>query len=206
LLSELRFEMVGRPEKYYDLKQYFRAKAIELRDAGGQEPFLKHFKEIERESGARLPPSAYKHRAWWANSWNKPWYDAELRTEDVDMENKTLKFRYSGTASRKGKLAQLEKLKRQPEHPFPIFERARQRQMEQLGKELSEAPEADSNSGMADARRAYASTSEASKAEEHCRHPIYGALKGHIRLVAGTDLTEPADPKWGERIWGDDSK
>lgn len=29
-------------------------------------------------------------------------------------------------------------------------------------------------------------------------HPIYGALKGQIRVAPGVDLTEPADPDWGK--------
>jgi hypothetical protein len=28
------------------------------------------------------------------------------------------------------------------------------------------------------------------------RHPMFGALKGLIRISSGTDLTEPADPEW----------
>jgi hypothetical protein len=39
-----------------------------------------------------------------------------------------------------------------------------------------------------------------------CRHPLYGALKGYITFLPGVDLTEPADPEWGERAWGDDPK
>lgn len=30
------------------------------------------------------------------------------------------------------------------------------------------------------------------------RHPLFGALKGLMRVVPGTDLTQPADPEWGE--------
>jgi hypothetical protein len=29
------------------------------------------------------------------------------------------------------------------------------------------------------------------------RHPLFGALKGLVRIPAGTDLTEPAAPDWG---------
>ena len=29
------------------------------------------------------------------------------------------------------------------------------------------------------------------------RHPLFGALKGLLRIMPGTDLTRPADPKWG---------
>jgi len=30
------------------------------------------------------------------------------------------------------------------------------------------------------------------------RHPALGALKGLVRIAPGTDLTEPADPAWGQ--------
>jgi hypothetical protein len=29
-------------------------------------------------------------------------------------------------------------------------------------------------------------------------HPLFGALKGLIRVAPGVDLTEPADPEWGK--------
>jgi hypothetical protein len=29
-------------------------------------------------------------------------------------------------------------------------------------------------------------------------HPLYGALKGMVRIMPGTDLTAPADPDWGK--------
>lgn len=31
-------------------------------------------------------------------------------------------------------------------------------------------------------------------------HPLFGALKGLVRLMPGTDLTKPADPDWGSRV------
>jgi len=31
------------------------------------------------------------------------------------------------------------------------------------------------------------------------RHPLFGALKGLIRVVTGTDLTKPSDPEWGAK-------
>lgn len=30
------------------------------------------------------------------------------------------------------------------------------------------------------------------------RHPIFGALKGLVQIPPGVDLTEPADPDWGQ--------
>lgn len=32
------------------------------------------------------------------------------------------------------------------------------------------------------------------------RHPAFGALKGLMRIAPETDLTEPADPQWGQAI------
>lgn len=29
-------------------------------------------------------------------------------------------------------------------------------------------------------------------------HPLLGALKGYVQVMPGTDLTEPADPAWGD--------
>jgi hypothetical protein len=34
------------------------------------------------------------------------------------------------------------------------------------------------------------------------RHPLLGWLKGTVTIAAGTDLTEPADPNWGDSAWG----
>jgi hypothetical protein len=31
------------------------------------------------------------------------------------------------------------------------------------------------------------------------RHPLFGALKGLLRVMPGTDLTKPADQVWGQR-------
>jgi len=31
-------------------------------------------------------------------------------------------------------------------------------------------------------------------------HPLYGAMKGLIRITSGTDLTQPADPEWAGRL------
>ena len=38
------------------------------------------------------------------------------------------------------------------------------------------------------------------------RHPLIGFLKGMITVQPGVDLTEPADPDWGDIAWGDKSK
>jgi hypothetical protein len=35
------------------------------------------------------------------------------------------------------------------------------------------------------------------------RHPLIGWLKGTVQVAPGVDLTEPADPEWGDHAWGD---
>lgn len=55
------------------------------------------FREIESIIGRKLPPSAYRHRPWWANeerghSHAKAWLDAGFETEQVDMTSRTLVF------------------------------------------------------------------------------------------------------------------
>jgi hypothetical protein len=32
------------------------------------------------------------------------------------------------------------------------------------------------------------------------RHPLFGALKGLLRIMPGTDLTKPANPDWADRV------
>jgi hypothetical protein len=34
--------------------------------------------------------------------------------------------------------------------------------------------------------------------KKDARHPLFGALKGLVRIPPGVDLTEPADPEWGK--------
>src|SRR6266540_2550459 len=35
------------------------------------------------------------------------------------------------------------------------------------------------------------------------RHTLMGWMKGTVHMWRGVDLTEPADPEWGKRAWGD---
>ncbi|HYK80536.1 MAG TPA: hypothetical protein VEU95_12950, partial [Micropepsaceae bacterium] len=103
--------MAGRPEKFPALRKYLENKANEYRDSGETEPLPMTFSKIEA-LGDALPPSARKHRAWWANGGaNKPWEPAGFRTEDVDMERQTLSFRYKGDISPKGRARREEKIK-----------------------------------------------------------------------------------------------
>jgi hypothetical protein len=51
------------------------------------------FQEIERILGFSLPPSAYSHRAWWANSLSHPqagsWLNVGWKVSKVNIEQKT---------------------------------------------------------------------------------------------------------------------
>jgi len=37
----------------------------------------------------------------------------------------------------------------------------------------------------------------------HERHPLIGWMKGTLTIAEGVDLTQPADPEWGEAAYGD---
>jgi hypothetical protein len=61
------------------------------------------FREVEAVIGRKLPPSAYRHRPWWANeerghSHAKAWLGSGYLTEDVDMAGKKLVFRRNVSA------------------------------------------------------------------------------------------------------------
>lgn len=36
-------------------------------------------------------------------------------------------------------------------------------------------------------------------------HPLFGCMKGTVHIPEGVDLTEPADPEWGEMAYGRDA-
>jgi hypothetical protein len=40
----------------------------------------------------------------------------------------------------------------------------------------------------------------AQSAGEEPLHPAYGAMKGLVRIMPDTDLTQPADPEWADRL------
>jgi hypothetical protein len=179
--------MIGRRGKFDAMKRHLETIAKTFHK-GENTSYKCTFGQIEA-LGISLPPSAFRHRAWWANSYynhnkfgifvsspwarKKPWERAKFLTEQVDMKQRTVTFRYVGELSTEG----------------PPRER-----------------ETTSHGGAAEAGRSFTTERSAVVSPAICRHPLYGALKGHIRLVAGTDLTEPADPEWGDRVWGDDTK
>jgi hypothetical protein len=68
-----------------------------LRNQRAQEVPLT-FSEIEKITGAKLPPKAQHHRAWWSNNssnnvMTKVWLEAGYESARVDMSARKLVFR-----------------------------------------------------------------------------------------------------------------
>ncbi len=66
--------------------------------ASGRASIPLTFNKIERIVGAKLPPSAFKYRAWWSNNPTNSvithaWLDAGYKTANVDMAGRKLVFR-----------------------------------------------------------------------------------------------------------------
>jgi hypothetical protein len=216
--------MAGRPKKYTQFVAFLEQKAGECR-RNGIFDFTIRFEDL-RKSGIDLPPSAYKYREWWANTAArygsgaklKPWQQAGLETANVELNSRQLTFRYKGEFApeiqarrdadmRRSKEAELRALRdKVAVTPTGIFAKVNRQKIAKLEQELGATPTVQVK-GMADVSRPYAvAPGVQTDISPRCRHPIYGALKGYIRLVAGTDLTQPADPEWGQRIWGKDSE
>ena len=92
--------------KYSELERY-------LRDQPWDEIPMS-FADIERVIGAKLPPKAQHHRAWWSNNpsnnvMTKAWLNAGFRSEQVDVEGRKLVFsRTSATRFGTGKSGMAE--------------------------------------------------------------------------------------------------
>jgi hypothetical protein len=46
-------------------------------------------------------------------------------------------------------------------------------------------------------RRQQSKVERIQAAEAGARHPLFGLLKGMLRIAPGTDVSKPADPDWG---------
>jgi len=64
------------------------------------------FNEIEKIIGAKLPPSAYEHRAWWSNPTSRSdhpyaqaWLGAGWKVEEVDQLDHRVHFRRIGSSA-----------------------------------------------------------------------------------------------------------
>lgn len=75
---------------YQALADYLTSKKADFWEAS--------FSDVERKLGRPLPPSAYRHQAWWANQ-NGPghsqthgWRSVGWRTARLDLERKRVRF------------------------------------------------------------------------------------------------------------------
>ena len=63
------------------------------------------FREIEEKLGRRLPASAYRHQAWWANqtgpghSQTQGWRSVGWRTAKLDLERRRVRFERDDAAT-----------------------------------------------------------------------------------------------------------
>ena len=76
--------------KYAPLEHY-------LRDLPGyQQETTLTFEQIERILNVKLPPSAFEHQAWWANTGSHveahAWIDAGWKVETFNLGNKWVRF------------------------------------------------------------------------------------------------------------------
>lgn len=74
---------------------------VYLVEAGAEKsPLQLSFDQIERIIGSKLPESARRYQAWWANQSGQghsqaySWACAGWRTSGLDLENETVTFRY----------------------------------------------------------------------------------------------------------------
>jgi hypothetical protein len=81
------------------------------------------FDEIEEVTGAKLPPKAQRHRAWWSNNplnnvMTKVWLEAGFETEQVDMAARKLVFRRVGDSPERTVAAPASKAGARGQHPL----------------------------------------------------------------------------------------
>ena len=133
------------------------------------------FAEVEAIVGHPLPRSA-RYQAWWSNNpsnnaMTTVWLKAGFKTEDVDMERRSVVFRRVKP--------------RQPPTPVSVVQGG------------SPASSLLARLRRRDAKASDAPAPDKPAASQPC-HPAYGSMKGLIQIAPGVDLTEPADPEWGK--------
>jgi hypothetical protein len=95
--------MAASSSKYQPLTRHLaaqRSEAVRMK-----------FADIERVLGAKLPPSARAHRAFWSNNaannvMTQAWLAAGFRSAEVDLEGEKLTFRRATAVARTPGLAE----------------------------------------------------------------------------------------------------
>ena len=132
------------------------------------------FDEIEALLGFPLPASARRHRAFWSNN--------------PDNNVMTRAWREAGYRTADVDLAR-GALAFVPEREWPLAV-ADQTPEEEHAMAEAAAPWTPAQPG-------------AGASGKRPKHPIIGCMKGTVTLLPDVDLTEPADPEWGRRAYGD---
>lgn len=91
-VSTASMDLNGVSAKYRPLAQHLATRA--------ENRFMLSFTEIETILGEKLPKSAYKHKAWWANSRTHSqataWMTLGFSTAEVYPELRTITFQKGG--------------------------------------------------------------------------------------------------------------
>jgi hypothetical protein len=130
------------------------------------------FEEIERVIGAQLPETSQRYPAWWSNN---PSNNVMTKVW-LDAGYRSEQVDISGRRL--------------------VFRRARDPKASEGG-----LPAASTSPSTAPslAEPSPPAPKDGEQRGPACRHPLFGALKGLLRIMPGTDLTKPADPDWGEK-------
>jgi hypothetical protein len=143
------------------------------------------FAEIEAVVGAPLPLSARRHRGWWSNNpgnsgATRAWLDAGYRTAEVDMAGERLVFRRQTP----GRTRPPEATAHAP----------------QPGARLPAETEAmtEPASTLHEAALSYGQAAHRVAPPSDAPHALFGRLQAAVRVLAGVDVTAPADAGWGQ--------
>jgi hypothetical protein len=168
------------------------------------------FGEIEKLLGFPLPASARKHRPWWANDrahvMARVWLDAGYVSEQVDMDGEQVVFR--ATRGRPGGMSEPEQAAFEQPSASELLERygSKSAAMRFLA---SQGWSTGAIAKLLDVRYQFVynvlrqdgtvapKEDVPETAGPDAGPPFFGRLRGTIRVAPGVDLTEPADPDWG---------
>jgi hypothetical protein len=152
--------------------------------ASGCDVVTMQFAELEAVLGAPLPPSARRHRGWWSNNPSnsgatRVWLAAGYRTADVDMAGERLVFRRERAAPMRPSPSVA------PDAEADTPDMTEHKPMPEPALALHEAA-------------APFGQAPSTAAPPGGPHPLFGRMRGALRVLAGVDVAVPADPGWGE--------
>ncbi len=129
------------------------------------------FEEIERVIGAQLPETSQRYPAWWSNN---PSNNVMTKVW-LDAGYRSEQVDISGRRL--------------------VFRRVG---TPKAGEGALAAASTSASPAPSPAEQFLTPPLDGEQRGPVCRHPLFGALKGLLRIMPGTDLTKPADPDWGK--------